>query len=142
MSSVPSVGSGSSTSNTRGNDLRSVDLNQFMNLMIAELQNQDPLNPMDNSELLQQITQIREIGATNQLTESLHAMTNSQSLATASTLIGREIRALGDDLKEVQGKVERVSVERDENNENIRITRLHVGDQKVQLKNVREVLAS
>lgn len=140
MSTVSGVGSNSGSTNTRGNDLSSVDLNQFMDLMIAEMQNQDPLNPMDNSQFLQQITQIREIGATNQLTSALTSMNNSHSLATASTLIGREITALGDDLKEVKGVVDRVSVERDEKDENIRITRLHVGDKKVQLKNVREVL--
>ena len=52
-------------------DLRDLDLNEFLQLMITELQNQDPLDPMDNSEILQQITQIREISATDSLQETL-----------------------------------------------------------------------
>lgn len=145
MVTVPGVGSNnsssnSSTSTTRGNDLRDVDLSQFMNLMIAELQNQDPLNPMDNSQLLQQITQIREIGATDKLRESLTTMSDAFNLSTASTMIGREVVAMTDDLKEVTGVVDRVSVDRDEKDPNIRITRLHIGEAKVQLRNIRQVL--
>ena len=37
-----------------------IDIDEFLALMIAELQNQDPLDPMDNSEMVQQIGQIRE----------------------------------------------------------------------------------
>ena len=36
-----------------------IDIDEFLALMIAELQNQDPLDPMDNSEMVQQIGQIR-----------------------------------------------------------------------------------
>ena len=58
MSSVSGTNSSSGTSGssstgtTTGNDLRNVDLNQFLTLLVTEMQNQDPLNPMDNSQLL------------------------------------------------------------------------------------------
>ena len=42
----------------KATDLKTVDTNQFLTLMITELQNQDPLNPMDNTQMLQQISQI------------------------------------------------------------------------------------
>ena len=47
-------------------DLRDVDIYDFLTLMITELQNQDPLNPMDNAQMLEQIGQIRQISATSQ----------------------------------------------------------------------------
>ncbi len=48
------------------------------------MQNQDPMNPMDNSQMLQQISQIREIGSTNQLTETLTSFATGQGLTMAS----------------------------------------------------------
>lgn len=129
----------SSTNGTKGNDFRDVDLNQFLSLLITEMQNQDPLNPTSNSEFLQQVSQIREIGATNQLTDSLNALTTGSSLSTASNLIGREIDAIDEEGKAVKGEVSKVTVEVDPNNRDNRQILVHVGNQKVDMKNIREI---
>lgn len=126
---------------TSGNDLRSVDLNQFLELMIAELQNQDPLNPMDNTQLVQQISQIRQIGATNELSETLASMQTGQNLATASGLIGKEVKALSDAAQNIQGVVDRVSVEVDDKDSNKRSLKIHVGEHSFDLDKIREVVA-
>ena len=124
----------------KATDLNSVDVNQFLTLMIAELQNQDPLNPMDNTQMLQQISQIRQIGATQQLESSLQAIFVGQNLSTASGLIGKTVNALTDDGKNVAGVVDRVTVEVDQKDDSKRTLRVHMGDKDVQLKNVREIL--
>jgi len=116
-----------------------VDLNQFLSLLITEMQNQDPLNPTSNSEFLQQVSQIREIGATNQLTDSLNELTTGSGLSTASNLIGKEIDAIDTTGEEVTGLVSKVTVEVDSNNRDNRQIRVHVGDQKVDMKNIREI---
>jgi flagellar basal-body rod modification protein FlgD len=134
-----STASSSSSSGTKGNDFRDVDLNQFLSLLITEMQNQDPLNPTSNSEFLQQVSQIRSIGATNQLTESLTALTSGSGLSTASNLIGKEIDAIDTDGKEVVGTVDKVTVEVDAENRDNRQIRLHVGNQKVDMDNIREI---
>jgi|LakMenE01Jun11ns_1017448.scaffolds.fasta_scaffold9724373_2 flagellar basal-body rod modification protein FlgD len=139
--SITSTGASgtSSSAGTKGNDFRDVDLNQFLSLLITQMQNQDPLNPTSNSEFLQQVSQIREIGATNQLTESLSAMTTGSSLSTASNLIGREINAIDDAGKDVTGEVSKITVISDPRNQNNRQVRVHVGDQTVDMKNIREI---
>ncbi|MBL8873916.1 MAG: hypothetical protein JNK90_29345 [Planctomycetaceae bacterium] len=134
-----STSSSSSSSGTKGNDFRDVDLNQFLSLLITEMQNQDPLNPTSNSEFLQQVSQIRSIGATNQLTESLTALTSGSGLSTASNLIGKEIDAIDTEGKEVVGTVDKVTVEVDAQNRDNRQIRLHVGNQKVDMDNIREI---
>ncbi len=141
MSRLPSIGSENTVRKASGsNDLRDVDVNQFLNLLIAELQNQDPLNPMDNQEMLQQIGQIREISSTNQLTDTLAAVMAGQNLSTASGLIGKNISALTDDGKNVEGTVDRVSVqERDDENQT-RLVRVHIGDHSVELNNIRGIV--
>jgi flagellar basal-body rod modification protein FlgD len=119
----------------RNEALRDLDMDQFLQLMITELQNQDPLNPLDNAEILQQISQIREIGATGRLTETLEAVLLGQNLTSATGMIGKTVKALSDDAKEVSGLVDRVSVTNGE-------TRLHIGDKAIRLKNVKEVLST
>ena len=123
----------------RTNDLEDLDINQFLQLMISELTNQDPLNPMDNTQLVQQLGHIREIAATNQLTETLSTVATGQSLTTASGLLGKRIEALTDDDQNVTGVVDRVSISVDPENNDQRSYRVHIGDQSINLNNVRSV---
>jgi hypothetical protein len=78
--------------------------------MIAELQNQDPLNPLDNKDMLAQISQLREVGATDRLTKTLDSVLLGQNIASATNLIGADIAALSDDGENVEGIVSRVSI--------------------------------
>jgi hypothetical protein len=92
--------------------INDIDLGTFLELMIAELQNQDPLNPLDNKDMLAQISQIREVGATDKLTETLESVLLGQNIASATNLIGAEIKALSDDGEPVDGRVKQVSIDK------------------------------
>lgn len=117
------------------NDL---DIDAFLKLLISELQNQDPLDPMDNSEMVQQIGQIREIGATDELTRTLGKLTSSQELVTASSLIGQSVRGLADDASPIDGVVDRITVETSTENDT-RSVKVHVGEKTMDIKNIREI---
>lgn len=132
----------SSSGSVKGNDLRDVDLDQFLGLLITELQNQDPLNPMDNAQMLAQISTIREIGSTTQLTETLESFAVGQELAMASGLIGRKVTGLDTEANPVDGVVDRVSVQTDSNNPSIRQVSVHVGTSIVDMKNIREIISN
>jgi flagellar basal-body rod modification protein FlgD len=121
--------------NANNDALRDLDMDEFLKLMISELQNQDPLNPLENAEILQQISQIREIGATGRLTETLEAVLLGQNLTSATTMIGKTVEALADDASTVKGVVDRVTVTNGEPS-------LHIGEKSVRLKNVKEVLTA
>ncbi|MEX0936795.1 MAG: flagellar hook capping FlgD N-terminal domain-containing protein [Pirellulales bacterium] len=113
MSQIPSVGTNptsSSSSDPTADALGGLDMRDFLDLMIAELQNQDPLNPLENSEMLQQIGQMREIGATQGLTETLNAVLLGQNISSASNLIGAEVRALTDTGETASGVVQRITI--------------------------------
>src|SRR6476660_6370554 len=128
MSAISSITSGASsaataaasTNDNKPHDLKDLDINQFLKLMVTELTNQDPLNPMDNTQLVQQLGELRSIAASDQLTTTLQAMQTQQSLTTASGLIGKTVTALGSDGQDVTGTVRSVSVEVDEKNNNKR----------------------
>ena len=141
MSRIQSSTNTNATKTGQSTDLRDVDMNQFLTLMITELQNQDPLNPMDNSQMLQQLSTIRQIGSTNQLTESLQAVLLGQNVSTASNLIGKKVTALDNDNKNVDGVVERVSISVDSRDESKRTVSVHLtGGKTVELDRVREIL--
>ena len=93
-----------------GNSIENLDLDTFLQLMLQELQNQDPLDPMDNSELLQQLTQIREISANDKLTDTLDSVLLGQNVTTATGLIGTEVEGLTDDGRRVTGSVQQVTI--------------------------------
>ena len=112
MSQFPAVTNslaGSSYDNL--SSLNNLDVGVFLKLMITELQNQDPLNPLDNSQMLAQINQIREIGATDKLTKTLDAVLLGQNISSSTGLIGQDVNAVSDDNQRVSGSVSRVSIE-------------------------------
>lgn len=126
------VGSSGTSNATATSGMRDVNLDDFLKLMITELQNQDPMNPMENHQILQQMSQIREIEATDALRKTLDAVLLGQNLVSASSMIGRQIDGLSDAGVEVQGIVQRVSIEDGS-------PRLFVGDEAVRLSNVRAI---
>ncbi|WP_425398300.1 flagellar hook assembly protein FlgD [Aeoliella sp.] len=113
MSQISATSNSPTNDNAFGtaNTLNDLDLDAFLNLMIAELQNQDPLNPLENDELLAQISQIREVGATDRLTETLDSVLLGQNIASATNLIGADVVALDENGERVTGNVRRVSID-------------------------------
>lgn len=134
---VPGPG-GASSVDQAGEGFNDLDIDSFLSLLIAEMQNQDPMNPMDNAAMIEQVGQIRSIGATNQLTESLSALSANQQLVTASNLIGRQVKGISDN-GEITGVVDKISVNIDENDRNSRTVKVHVGDRTMDIDNIRQI---
>ncbi|MFK8259160.1 flagellar hook assembly protein FlgD [Erwinia sp. AnSW2-5] len=86
--------SSSSSSDTSAADLQS----NFLTLLVTQLQNQDPTNPMDNSQLTSQLAQINTLSGIEKLNTTLGSIsgqiTSGQSLQ-ASTLIGHGVMVNG-----------------------------------------------
>ena len=143
MATISPVSSGVSPNSASGkdqpHDLKDLDIDQFLKIMITELTNQDPLNPMDNTQLVQQIGEIRQISATTQLSDTLNNVQAGQSLTTASSLIGKHVTALTDDQQNVTGVVDKVTIDVDPKNADKRTYSVHIGDKSLPLQNVREV---
>ena len=108
-------------------------MDDFLKMMLAELQNQDPLNPMDNGQILQQIGHIRDIVASDRLTETLESVFLGQNLATASSMIGRSVVATSDNSWTVAGRVNGIFIVDGK-------PKLYVGDYVVDLKDVQQIL--
>lgn len=88
-----------SSSNTSGTGNNAQDLqNQFLTMLVTQLKNQDPTNPMDNSQLTTQLAQINTLSGIEKLNTTLGSIsgqiTTSQSLQS-STLIGHGVMVNG-----------------------------------------------
>lgn len=86
----------------------------FINMMITQLQNQDPLEPAKNSELLAQMSQIGQLQTSTALQESLKGLVLQNSLGAAGNLIGKMVEGLDDNGEAMGGLVTSVRVEKDE----------------------------
>ena len=80
----------------------------FMNLLTAQIKNQDPLSPMDSTQFTQQLVQMTGVEQqllTNDLLEKLVTNTGS-GIQTSVSLLGRDVRAVNSDAKLTAGKAE------------------------------------
>src|SRR6476660_5346574 len=115
MAILPPITNSTSKDNTSSsstNAVNDIDMNTFLKLMITELQQQDPLNPMDNKDMLNQIAQIRAVGASDQLTKTLNSVLLGQNITSATNLIGADVSALTDDGTAITGVVNRVAIDK------------------------------
>lgn len=70
----------------------------FMTLLITQLKNQDPLNPMENAEMTSQLAQINTVTGIEQLNDTLSAITgqiNAGQALEATALIGKGVLVPG-----------------------------------------------
>ncbi|HXC38023.1 MAG TPA: flagellar hook assembly protein FlgD [Burkholderiales bacterium] len=97
--SVSSVASSSSaSSSTTPATTASGQQDRFLKLLVAQLQNQDPLNPMDNSAITTQMAQISTVSGIEQLNDTLKSLTSQQNASDqvqAATLVGHQVLVNG-----------------------------------------------
>ena len=88
------------TATAKKNDPQAAQ-DRFLKLMVAQLSNQDPLNPMDNAEMTSQMAQINTVTGITQLNNTLKSMseqfTGLQALQSTS-LIGKQAVVNGNTL--------------------------------------------
>jgi flagellar basal-body rod modification protein FlgD len=82
----------------------------FIKMMITQLQNQDPLEPAKNQELLAQMSQIGQLQSSTTLQESLKGMVLQNQIGSASSLIGKTVQGLDGQDDPVTGLVNSVKV--------------------------------
>ena len=78
---------GGATGSNRG--LSALGAEEFLGILITQLQMQDPLQPMDNQELLTQVSQIRDMEMSMNVTAALENLTDQQRYAGVASLIGK-----------------------------------------------------
>ncbi len=71
---------------------------RFLKLLIAQMKNQDPLNPLDNAQVTSQMAQINTVQGIAQVNASMLSMINQFQSAQAITLPGHQVLVDGKSL--------------------------------------------
>jgi len=105
---------GLSTGSVVGNTLLSNDKvtsDQFLQLLVTQLQHQDPLEPLSSEEFMSQLAQFQSLEELIKMNENSTQMLLGQKLAAASTLIGRYVCGWSSMFGAVEGTVDKVYVD-------------------------------
>jgi len=64
----------------------------FMEILVAQLQYQDPMEPMTNEEMVAQMSSIRELEMNSRLNTALTQLSEQQRFGAAASLIGKHVK--------------------------------------------------
>ena len=103
-------GTGSSTTGSSTSTKNAADTqDRFLKLLVAQMNNQDPLNPMDNAQVTSQMAQIQQVTSLSTLDTSIKGLGSQlgqmQALQSIS-LVGREVSVPSDKLMVENGIAE------------------------------------
>ena len=68
-----------------------LDGEAFLKLLVVQLQNQDPLNPMDNQQFITQMAQLTSLEELQSLNDTASSASATGQLGLAASLIGRNV---------------------------------------------------
>ena len=113
MSAITSTTPGSSATNpiaaNAENPNAALGKDAFLKLLTTQLQHQDPLNPMDDSQFMGQMAQFSTLEQITNMANANSAMADNLAFNKSVSLIGRTVTYLGEDDQPHTGTVDRVT---------------------------------
>jgi flagellar basal-body rod modification protein FlgD len=113
MSQIPSATSFVSSQSEPTDAYSKLTSGDFVKIILSELSRQDPLKPNDSSQLVQDMSNLRSIQASVDLTDKIGGLIGDNQATNASGLIGKAISGLDEDFNRVSGIVSSVSKTKD-----------------------------
>ncbi len=101
MSALAGLGLGSALSGgsspsaaSQAGSIAQISQNEFMTLLLTQLQNQNPLDPISDTNFATQLAQFSQLDSLNTLNSNFSSLLQVQQLSGASNLIGRTVSYL------------------------------------------------
>lgn len=95
----------------RNNSFGELSSEEFINILVTELTQQDPFKPNDSGAILEQLSSLRNIESQLSLQEQLKTMVDQNAISSASGLIGQAVTGLNSSNQTVSGIVRSVVIE-------------------------------
>ena len=131
-SATSSTAAAAATSATSSNGAASED--RFLKLLVAQLSNQDPLNPMDNAQMTSQMAQISTVSSIEKVNDTLGSRAGqlaSLQMLQAGSLVGRDVLVEGSTLA-LHGGSAGGAIELPSRADNVKVDILTAGGRVVQ----------
>jgi flagellar basal-body rod modification protein FlgD len=135
VSGVSSTGGTQSTQSSQNGDNSQLSSQAFLQLLVAQLQYQDPTSPVDTSTLMSQTATLNQIQTMEQLSQASTAQTQAQQEQTATNLVGHTVSYTDKTNKTTTGFVSAATISGT-------TPSLTIGGQTVALSQIQQVLAS
>lgn len=111
ITATSTVGATEYTASTAAKQTQ-LDRDAFLKMLIVQLKNQDPLQPMEDREFIAQLAQFSTLEQMQQMNKGLSEMMKANSTFQAVSLIGRTVVATDTETNnQIKGKVDRVLFE-------------------------------
>jgi len=109
ISSVPTTTASTRSSNNSSSTSSAASLgyDNFLKLLLTQMKNQDPTEPMKSTDYMAQLAQFSQVEQSVQTNSKLDSLLSSYSLSQADSVIGRTIESADGSIK---GKVESVYI--------------------------------
>lgn len=115
-----------------GNSYSDLGQDAFLQLLLTQLQYQDPMNPMNDTEFVAQLAQFTTLSEIQKLNATANELLTAQGLSSAASLIGLTVTGLDDDDSSITGVVQSALMKDSK-------VYVRVGDTDVALANVNLV---
>lgn len=79
------------TTTTAAKSKTQVDYDSFLKLLVAQMKNQDPTNPMDSTQYVAQLASFSQVEQSVNMNAKLDSLLQSSALGQANSLIGRTV---------------------------------------------------
>lgn len=89
----------------------SLGVNDFLKLITVQLQNQDPLKPMDDTQFISQMASFTTLQQTQTLTADFEAFSQQATMNSANSFLGGYVTVSDNALGTVSGQVSAVTIE-------------------------------
>src|SRR5215475_11702176 len=86
-----SVSSSNSTQSNGLSGFAALTSQDFLTMLITELKNQDPTQPVSNTELLQQLSQMQALQSNVELKSTLDDFAKNEQIASGATFLGKVV---------------------------------------------------
>ncbi|GAB6137651.1 flagellar hook capping FlgD N-terminal domain-containing protein [Halanaerobaculum tunisiense] len=137
MDSIQSSQATSSSTPSQQTSLQQSDLGkeEFLELLVSQLQNQNPMEPMKNKEFMGQMAQFNSLQQMQSLNNNMSQFMKHQQLSQAGNLVGKKVKVLNSETgQELTGKVSKVKM-------NDSDPQVVIGGQEYAMNNIQEVMA-
>jgi flagellar basal-body rod modification protein FlgD len=110
VSGVSSATSNNSSATSSSQPTNMIDYNGFLQLLIAQMRNQDPTNPTDSTEYMSQLAQLSSVEQAVQTNAKLDTLLSTSAMSQAEGLIGRTASFTDESGTSTSGKIKEVYI--------------------------------